>query len=106
MPCTPSGVLKILDQHQIDVSGKIVIVAGRSSLVGLPLFHLLLKRNATITLCHSKTADLDKLTSQADIVISAIGKPNLIKNLKPGGVAIDVGVGQKENGKICGDICE
>jgi methylenetetrahydrofolate dehydrogenase (NADP+) / methenyltetrahydrofolate cyclohydrolase len=83
-----------------------VIVAGRSSLVGIPLFHLLLNRGATITLCHTKTEGLSQLIAEADIVISAVGKPNLITDLKPGCVAIDVGVSKDENGKLCGDICE
>ena len=69
-----------------------MVIAGRSTLVGLPLFHLLLKRNATITLCHHYTKDLDSLTKEADIVISAVGKPNLITQLKPDSVAIDIGI--------------
>jgi methylenetetrahydrofolate dehydrogenase (NADP+) / methenyltetrahydrofolate cyclohydrolase len=106
MPCTPLGVMKILEEHQVDLSGKIVIVAGQRSLVGLPLFHMLHNRNATITLCNSKTEGLNKLTAEADVVISAVGKPNLITQLKPGAVAIDVGVSRVAGGKLCGDICE
>lgn len=81
-----------------------MVIAGRSSLVGLPLFHLLLKRNATITLCHHYTNDLNSLTKEADIVISAVGKANLITQLKPNSVAIDIGISRDEQGHLCGDI--
>jgi methylenetetrahydrofolate dehydrogenase (NADP+) / methenyltetrahydrofolate cyclohydrolase len=85
-----------------------VVVVGRSILVGLPLFHLLLNRNATITLCHSHThnLNLNQLTREADIVISAVGKPNLITQLKPNGISIDIGICRDEKGKLCGDILE
>jgi methylenetetrahydrofolate dehydrogenase (NADP+)/methenyltetrahydrofolate cyclohydrolase len=81
-----------------------VVIAGRSALVGLPLFHLLLNRNATITLCHARTVNLNELTKTADIVISAVGKPNLITELKPGGVAIDIGISRDIHNKLCGYI--
>ena len=81
-------------------------MVGRSSLVGLPLFHLLLNRNATITLCHSKSVNLNRLTSEADIVISAVGKPDLITSLKPGGIAIDIGISRNQSGKLNGDILD
>lgn len=106
MPCTPLGVMKILEEHNVDLSGKIVIVAGKRSLVGLPLFHMLHNRNATVTLCNPKVDGLNKITAEADVVISAVGKPNLITQLKPGAVAIDVGVSRDTAGKMCGDICE
>lgn len=79
-------------------------MAGRSTLVGLPLFHLMLNRGATITLCHSSTCNLNELTREADVVVSAVGKPNLITALKPGGVAIDIGISRDSKGKLCGDI--
>lgn len=78
MPCTPLGIVKIIDEFGIKVEGKKMVIAGRSNLVGLPLFHLMLNRNATITLCHHHTQNLNELAKTADIVISAVGKPNLI----------------------------
>ncbi len=81
-------------------------MVGRSSLVGLPLFHLLLNRNATVTLCHSQTKNLDELTSQADVVVSAVGKANLVTCLRQGAVSIDIGISRNEEGKLCGDIAE
>jgi methylenetetrahydrofolate dehydrogenase (NADP+)/methenyltetrahydrofolate cyclohydrolase len=104
LPCTPLGVLKIFDEYGINVEGKRMVIAGRSTLVGLPLFHLMLNRNATITLCHHHTKNLNDLTKEADIVISAVGKPNLITQLKPGSIAIDIGISRDSEGKLCGDI--
>lgn len=104
MPCTPQGIIKIFDEFGIKVEGKRMVIAGRSTLVGLPLFHLMLNRNATITLCHHYTQNLNDLTKEADIVISAIGKPNIITQLKPGSIAIDVGISRDQDGKLCGDI--
>jgi methylenetetrahydrofolate dehydrogenase (NADP+)/methenyltetrahydrofolate cyclohydrolase len=79
-------------------------VLGRSSLVGLPVMHLLMKRNATVTVCNKMTPDINSLTEKADIVISATGVPNLVNRLKPDGVCIDIGISRDHNGKLCGDV--
>ena len=105
-PCTAKGIIELLDYYNIDVSGKNCVVVGRSNIVGKPVAALLLERNATVTICHSKTKDLYKHTSQADILISAVGKPNFITwgLVKKGAVVIDVGINRDENGKLCGDV--
>ena len=104
IPCTPKGILSLIDYYNISIEKNIVIV-GRSELVGFPLFHLLLNRNATVTLCHSKTKNLDELTKNADILIVAVGKKDLItKNMiKKDSVIIDVGI-NRVNDKIYGDV--
>ena len=81
-----------------------MVVVGRSTLVGLPIFHLLLNRHATVTICHENTHNLDEITSKADIVVSAVGKANLINHLKQNSVAIDIGISRNAEGKLCGDI--
>ena len=105
-PCTAVGVIELLDYYGIDIAGKDCVVVGRSNIVGKPLASLLLERNATVTVCHSKTKDLFKYTSWADIVISAVGKPKFIGwgMVKKGAVVIDVGINRDENGKLCGDV--
>ena len=105
VPCTPKGVLTLLDYYNIDLIGKKVVIVGRSNLVGLPLFHLLLKRNATITLCHSKTRNLKEYTKEADILIVSVGKKDLITKdmIKEGVIIIDVGI-NRDNGKLYGDV--
>lgn len=105
-PCTPQGIIDLLDYGNIDLRGKHVVVLGRSNIVGLPVAKMCLDRNATVTVCHSKTADLKEVTRTADILIVAIGKPKFINNshLKPGAVVIDVGINRDENGKLCGDV--
>lgn len=104
-PCTACGVLELLDKYKISVEGVDVVIVGRSSLVGMPLFHMLENKNATVTLCHSKTKDLKEKTKTADILISAVGKKHLITNdmVKDNAVVIDVGI-TKENGKLYGDV--
>lgn len=104
IPCTPLGIMNILDREGIELEGKHAVVVGRSNLVGKPLAKLLLERNCTVTVCHSKTEDLASITSNADIVISAVGKPNLIQYgmLKNGAVVIDVGI-NRVDGKMVGD---
>lgn len=104
-PCTASGILEILKSEQIAIQGKRVVVVGRSALVGLPTQLLLTKHDATVTLCHSKTVKLKKITKKADILVVAIGKPNFItkKYVKKHAVVIDVGI-NKVDGKICGDV--
>lgn len=104
IPCTPLGIMNILDREGIELEGKHAVVVGRSNLVGKPLAKLLLERNCTVTVCHSKTEDLASITSNADIVISAVGKPNLIQYgmLKNGAFVIDVGI-NRVDGKMVGD---
>lgn len=103
-PCTPRGILKLLDEYKIDVSGKNVVVIGRSNIVGKPMAHMLMKKNATVTVCHSKTKNVSDFTHNADIVIAATGKIKITGNmLKPGCVFVDVGMQRDENGKLCGD---
>jgi len=105
-PCTAMGVIELLDYYGIDVTGKNCTIVGRSRIVGKPVAALLLERNATVTVCHSKTKDLYKHTSQADILISAVGKPKFIGwgMVKQDAVVIDVGINMDENGKLCGDV--
>ena len=105
-PCTAMGIIELLDYYNIDIAGKNCVIIGRSNIVGKPLAALLLERNATVTACHSKTQDLYKHAGQADILISAVGKPNLITwgLVKKGAVVIDVGINRDENGKLCGDV--
>ena len=100
------GIIELLDYYGIDIAGKNCVVVGRSNIVGKPVAALLLERNATVTICHSKTKDLYKHTSQADILISAVGKPKFIGwgMVKKGAVVIDVGINRDENGKLCGDV--
>ncbi|MEI7942084.1 MAG: tetrahydrofolate dehydrogenase/cyclohydrolase catalytic domain-containing protein [Candidatus Riflemargulisbacteria bacterium] len=105
MPCTPSGIIELLDRENIEISGKQVVVVGRSNIVGKPVFHMLLERNATVTICHSKTKNLPFITQQADILVVAIGKANMINNehVKEGAVVIDVGV-NRVGDKLYGDV--
>ena len=103
--CTPKGIIALLDEYQIPIEGKNVVIVGRSDLVGKPLISLFLNRNATVTVCHSKTAHLEEKTREADILVVAVGKKHLIKEdmVKNGVVIIDVGI-NRENGKIYGDV--
>lgn len=105
-PCTPAGVIRLLDEYNIDIAGKQCVVIGRSNVVGKPMAELLSNRNGTVTLCHSKTTNLSDYTSKADIIVSAVGKRNIVTAdmIKPGCVLIDVGMNRDENGKLCGDI--
>jgi methylenetetrahydrofolate dehydrogenase (NADP+)/methenyltetrahydrofolate cyclohydrolase len=104
-PCTPKGILLLLEEYNIDVTGKHVVVVGRSNIVGKPLSQMLMNKNATVTVCHSKTKNLADITKTADVVISAVGK-NIIegKILKSGCVVVDVGIFKDENGKTRGDV--
>ncbi|MGD6966980.1 bifunctional methylenetetrahydrofolate dehydrogenase/methenyltetrahydrofolate cyclohydrolase FolD [Rossellomorea vietnamensis] len=106
LPCTPYGIMKMLQYEGISPSGKHAVVVGRSNIVGKPAGQLLLRENATVTYCHSKTENLSFYTKSADILISAAGRPNFIsgKDIKPGAVVIDVGMNRDENGRLCGDI--
>jgi methylenetetrahydrofolate dehydrogenase (NADP+)/methenyltetrahydrofolate cyclohydrolase len=106
LPCTPGGILHLLDKYNIDVAGKDCVVLGRSNIVGKPMALLLLARNGTVTVCHSKTKNLSEITKKADIIVSAIGKPNFVTAdmVKDGAVIVDVGINRLENGKITGDV--
>ncbi len=107
IPCTPKGILEVLDSVNIEIEGKRCVVVGRSNIVGLPVAKLMLDRNATVTIAHSRTKDLASVTSEADILIAAVGKPLFIKEnmVKDGAVVIDVGVNRNpETGKLCGDV--
>lgn len=104
-PCTPMGIIQLLRYYQIPIEGKHAVIVGRSELVGKPLARMLLDRDATVTVCHSKTDFLLSHTRHADIVISAVGKPNLITEdmITPDAVVIDVGI-NRVDGKLCGDV--
>lgn len=105
-PCTPSAVVEILDFYNIDITGKNIAIVGRSMVVGKPLSLLLLHRNATVTICHSRTKNLPEIASRADIVVAAIGKAKMIddKYIGENAIVIDVGINVDENGKLCGDV--
>lgn len=103
IPCTPKGILRITDEYKIDIEGKNVLVIGRSNIVGKPLSLLLQHRNATVTTAHSKTKNLDELILNSDIIISAVGKTDLIERVSDGTVVIDVGINRTENG-LKGDV--
>ena len=106
LPCTPAGVIEMLDAMQIEISGKHCVVIGRSNIVGKPMAMLLLHANGTVTICHSRTVDLARYTREADILVSAVGKAYFVTAdmVKPGAVVIDVGMNRDENGKLCGDV--
>lgn len=104
-PCTPSGVMVMLERARVPIAGRHAVVIGRSSIVGKPAALMLLERNATVTICHSRTADLAVYTRQADILVCAIGKPRMVTAdmVKPGAAVIDVGINRLPDGKLCGD---
>ncbi|MCX7842436.1 MAG: bifunctional methylenetetrahydrofolate dehydrogenase/methenyltetrahydrofolate cyclohydrolase FolD [Clostridia bacterium] len=106
MPCTPAGVIELLDENNIAVSGKECVVVGRSNIVGKPQAILLLAKNGTVTVCHSKTNNLEEVCKRADILVAAVGRPEIIKGsfIKPGAVVIDVGVNRTEDNKLVGDV--
>jgi len=106
LPCTPYGAMKMLDAYGIDPSGKHAVVLGRSVIVGKPLAMLLLRKNATVTICHSKTRDLKEECLRADILCVAIGKPKFVKGdwIKQGAAVVDVGINVTEDGKLVGDV--
>lgn len=105
VPCTPKGIIDLLDEYKIKLEGSQVVVIGRSVLVGKPMANLLTNRNASVTICHSKTKDINLYTENADIVIVAVGKPGFLKEdmVKEGAVVIDVGI-NRTNGKLKGDV--
>ena len=104
--CTPAGVIQLLKRSGIEIAGKHCVVVGRSNIVGKPMALLMLKENATVTICHSRTADLKAMCKQADILIVAVGKPKMITAdyVKEGATVIDVGIHRQEDGKLCGDV--
>ena len=105
-PCTPYGCMKMLESIGYDLRGKHAVVIGRSNIVGKPMALMLLAKNATVTMCHSATADLGAFTRQADVVVAAVGKRNVLTAdmVKPGAVVIDVGMNRNDEGKLCGDV--
>lgn len=106
VPCTPCGIMRLFKEYGIEISGKNAVVIGRSNIVGKPMANLLLNANATVTVTHSKTQNLAKITKDADIIVVAIGKPNFLKAdmVKNGAVVIDVGINRLENNKLVGDV--
>lgn len=106
LPCTPAGVMELIHSTGVDISGKKAVVIGRSNIVGKPMAMLLLHENATVEITHSKTKNLSEITSQADILVAAIGKAKFVTAdmIKEGAVVIDVGMNRDENGKLCGDV--
>lgn len=104
--CTPAGVMELLDYYNIDIAGKHCVIVGRSNIVGKPMAALMLERNATVTICHSKTQNLSAITNQADILIAAVGKSKFITSdlVKNDAIVVDVGINRDENGKLCGDV--
>lgn len=106
VPCTPAGIMELLNSTGISVEGKSCAVIGRSNIVGKPTAHLLTQKNATVTLCHSKTKNLKDICKNSDIIICAIGKPRFITSdmIKKGAVVIDVGINRDDSGKVCGDV--
>lgn len=106
LPCTPAGVMELIDSNGVDLNGANCVVVGRSNIVGKPMAMLLLHRNATVTICHSRTRNLAEICAGADILVSAVGKPHFIRAdmVKDGAVVIDVGMNHDENGKLCGDV--
>lgn len=106
LSCTPAGIIQLLKRSNIEIEGKHCVIVGRSNIVGKPMALLLLRENATVTICHSKTQNLKEMTKQGDIVVAAIGKPKFFDEtyIKDGAVVIDVGIHRDENGKLCGDV--
>lgn len=106
VPCTPAGVMELLDEYGIDPKGKECVVVGRSNIVGKPMSMLLLHRHGTVTMCHSRTQHLDEVCRRADILVAAVGKAGFITPdmVKDGAVVIDVGINRNAEGKVCGDV--
>lgn len=104
--CTPFGVMKMLEEYGIEIEGKNAVVVGRSNIVGKPLAQCLLKKNATVTICHSRTKNIHEITNNADILVAALGKPKYIKEnmVKEGAVVIDIGINRGDDGKLVGDV--
>ena len=105
-PCTPAGMVEMLKYYNIPVAGKHCVIIGRSNIVGKPMAMLMLKENATVTVCHSRTENLAEITKQADILVAAVGRPKFVTPdmVKDGAVVLDVGINRMEDGKLCGDV--
>ena len=106
VPCTPAGIMEILREYNVELEGKTAVIIGRSNIVGKPMAQLLLEKNATVTLTHSRTPNLAKVCSKADVLIVAIGRAKFVTEdyVKEGAVVIDVGINRDEEGKLCGDV--
>ncbi len=106
LPCTPAGVMEMLRYENIDITGKECVVIGRSNIVGKPMSMLLLHKNGTVTVCHSRTKNLKEVCQRADILVAAVGRANFVTAdmVKEGAVVIDVGINRLDNGKLCGDV--
>lgn len=106
LPCTPAGMVEMLDYMGVEISGKHCVIIGRSDIVGKPMAMLMLQRNATVTICHSKTKNLAEITKQADILVAAVGKANFVTAdmIKEGAIVLDVGINRNSEGKLCGDV--
>lgn len=106
LPCTPAGVMEMLDDAGVEIQGKNCVVVGRSNIVGKPMAMLLLHRSGTVTVCHSKTRNLPDITRSADILVAAVGRPRFITGdmIKPGAVVVDVGINRLDSGKLAGDV--
>lgn len=104
--CTPYGIIKMLEEYKIDIQGKNAVIIGRSNIVGKPLIQCMLKKNATVTVCHSKTKNIEEITKNADIIIAALGKAKFVTAdmVKEGAIIIDVGINRIEEGKLVGDV--
>ena len=105
-PCTPSGIIELIERSGIELSGKNCVVIGRSNIVGKPMSMLLLHKNATVTICHSRTKNLSEITKKADIIVAAVGRAKFVTAdmVSDGAVVIDVGINRMEDGKLCGDV--
>jgi len=106
VPCTPLGVMRLLEDAEVPLEGAHAVVIGRSDIVGKPMAHLLLHQNATVTLCHSRTRDLAGEVARADVVVAAVGRPRMVRGdwIKEGAAVIDVGINRLEDGTLCGDV--
>lgn len=106
LPCTPAGIMEMLEYENIDIEGKNCVVIGRSNIVGKPMSMLLLHKNGTVTICHSKTKNLKEVCASADILVAAVGRANFVTAdmVKDGAVVIDVGINRLDSGKLCGDV--
>lgn len=107
LPCTPAGAMELLDEYNVEINGKNCVVIGRSNIVGKPMSMLLLRRNGTVTICHSRTQDLKEICANADILVAAVGKAGFVTAdmVKEGAAVIDVGINRNAEGKVCGDVC-
>ena len=106
LPCTPAGIMELLRHYNIEIEGKECVVIGRSNIVGKPMALLLLEKNGTVTVCHSRTQNLSEITRNADILVAAVGRAGFVTcdMVKPGAVVIDVGINRNAEGKLCGDV--